>query len=197
MRYGITIKNPTFNGIGFDYRNNDIEELLMIEKAKLCALSLIKDKKTGAFYNVNDIKYVINNIKQYLIIKYRKQFENWVDNETLYIDYVEKGCSKYSIEDSIEKYESFMLEDLEMIYIAAMSDIFYYTTEYYRDELRNNEIYDIFDKVKVLINNLVSNLEETIESYVAYKIALLNFDNIIPEKELTLEELENNTKNEE
>ena len=197
MRYGVTIKNPKFDGIGFDYRGNDIDEILTIEKAKLCALSLLKDKKTGAFYNVNDIKYVVNSIKQYLIIKYRKQFENWVDDEKLYIDCIGRDCSKYSMEDSIEKYESFILEDLELMYIAAMSDSFYYTTEYYKEELRNSEIYDIFDKVKVLINNLVSNLEETIEAYVAYKIALLNFDNIIPEKELTLEELKNNPENEE
>lgn len=197
MRYGITIKNPTFDGIGFDYRSNDIEESLMVEKAKLCAISLIKDKKTGAFYNANDIKYVVNTIKQYLIIKCRKQFESWVENETLYIDCVEKNCSKYSMEDSIKKYESFILDDLEMMYIAAMSDIFYYTTEYYRDELRNSEVYNIFDKIKVLVNSLVFNLEENVETYVAYKIALLNFDNIIPEKELTLEELENNSENEE
>ena len=197
MRYGITIKNPTFDGIGFDYRNDDIEELLMVEKAKLCALSLTKNKKIGAFYNTNDIKYIVNSIKQYLIIKYRKQFENWVENETLYIDCVEKNCSKYSMEDSIEKHESFILDDLEMMYIAAMSDIFYYTTEYYRDELRNSEVYNIFDKIKVIVNRLVSDLEENIETYVAYKIALLNFDNIIPEKELTLEELENNSENEE
>ena len=49
MKYGITIKNPIFDGIGFDYRNNDIEELLMIEKAKLCSLALKNDKKIGGF----------------------------------------------------------------------------------------------------------------------------------------------------
>jgi isoleucyl-tRNA synthetase len=189
-RYGITIKNPKFDGIGFEYGNNDIDELLTIEKAKLCSLALKQDKKIGAFCNTNDIKYIVNNIKQYLIIKYRKQFENWVDNETLYIDCVGKDCSKYSIEDYIEEYESFILNDLEMVYIAVMCDAFYYTTEYYRDELRNSEVYDIFDKVRVLVNKLVSDLEETIETYVGYKIALLNFDNIVPEKELTLEDLE-------
>ena len=59
------IKNPIFDGIGFDYRNNDIEELLMIEKAKLCSLALKNDKKIGGFCNIDNIKYTINSIKQY------------------------------------------------------------------------------------------------------------------------------------
>ena len=53
------IKNPIFDGIGFDYRNNDIEELLMIEKAKLCSLALKNDKKIGGFCNIDNIKYTI------------------------------------------------------------------------------------------------------------------------------------------
>lgn len=183
MKYGITIKNPIFDGIGFDYRNNDIEELLMIEKAKLCSLSLKNDKKIGGFCNIDNIKYTINSIKQYLIIKYRKQYESYIENECLYIDCINYNSSKDSLEDFIEQYESFILDDLEMMYIAAMCESFYYTTEYYKDELRNSEVYDIFDKVKSIVNNLVSNLEENIEILVAYKIALLNFDNIVKDED--------------
>ena len=80
-----------------------------------------------------------------------------------------------------------------MMYIAAMCESFYYTTEYYKDELRNSEVYDIFDKVKSIVNNLVSNLEENIEILVAYKIALLNFDNIVKdEDEIVSTECNNN-----
>ena len=183
MKYGITIKNPIFDGIGFDYRNNDIEELLMIEKAKLCSLALKNDKKIGGFCNIDNIKYTINSIKQYLIIKYRKQYESYIENECLYIDCINSNSSKDSLEDFIEKYESFILDDLEMMYVAVMCDSFYYTTEYYKDELRNSEVYDIFDKVKSIVNNLVSNLEENIEIFVAYKIALLNFDNIVKDED--------------
>lgn len=183
MKYGITIKNPIFDGIGFDYRNNDIEELLMIEKAKLCSLALKNNKKIGGFCNIDNIKYTINSIKQYLIIKYRKQYESYIENECLYIDCINYNSSKDSLEDFIEQYESFILDDLEMMYIAAMCESFYYTTEYYKDELRNNEVYDIFDKVKSIVNNLVSNLEENIEILVAYKIALLNFDNIVKDED--------------
>lgn len=183
MKYGITIKNPIFDGIGFDYRNNDIEELLMIEKAKLCSLALKNDKKIGGFCNIDNIKYTINSIKQYLIIKYRKQYESYIENECLYIDCINYNSSKDSLEDFIEQYESFILDDLEMMYIAAMCESFYYTTEYYKDELRNSEVYDIFDKVKSIVNNLVSNLEENIEILVAYKIALLNFDNIVKDED--------------
>ena len=193
MKYGITIKNPIFDGIGFDYRNNDIEELLMIEKAKLCSLALKNDKKIGGFCNIDNIKYTINSIKQYLIIKYRKYYESYIENECLYIDCINYNSSKDSLEDFINKYESFVLDDLEMIYIAAMCDSFYYTTEYYKDELRNSEVYDIFDKVKSIVNNLVSNLEENIEILVAYKIALLNFDNIVKdEDEIVSTECNNN-----
>lgn len=193
MKYGITIKNPIFDGIGFDYRNNDIEELLMIEKAKLCSLALKNDKKIGGFCNIDNIKYTINSIKQYLIIKYRKQYESYIENECLYIDCINYNSSKDSLEDFIEQYESFILDDLEMMYIAAMCESFYYTTEYYKDELRNNEVYDIFDKVKSIVNNLVSNLEENIEILVAYKIALLNFDNIVKdEDEIVSTECNNN-----
>lgn len=183
MKYGITIKNPIFDGIGFDYRNNDIEELLMIEKAKLCSLALKNDKKIGGFCNIDNIKYTINSIKQYLIIKYRKQYESYIENERLYIDCINYNSSKDSLEDFIDKYESFILDDLEMMYIAAMCESFYYTTEYYKDELSNSEVYDIFDKVKSIVNNLVSNLEENIEILVAYKIALLNFDNIVKDED--------------
>lgn len=183
MKYGITIKNPIFDGIGFDYRNNDIEELLMIEKAKLCSLALKNNKKIGGFCNIDNIKYTINSIKQYLIIKYRKQYESYIENECLYIDCINYNSSKDSLEDFIEQYESFILGDLEMMYIAAMCESFYYTTEYYKDELRNSEVYDIFDKVKSIVNNLVSNLEENIEILVAYKIALLNFDNIVKDED--------------
>lgn len=183
MKYGITIKNPIFDGIGFDYRNNDIEELLMIEKAKLCSLALKNNKKIGGFCNIDNIKYTINSIKQYLIIKYRKQYESYIENECLYIDCINYNSSKDSLEDFIEQYESFILDDLEMMYIAAMCESFYYTTEYYKDELRNSEVYDIFDKVKSIVNNLVSNLEENIEILVAYKIALLNFDNIVKDED--------------
>lgn len=183
MKYGITIKNPIFDGIGFDYRNNDIEELLMIEKAKLCSLALKNNKKIGGFCNIDNIKYTINSIKQYLIIKYRKQYESYIENECLYIDCINYNSSKDSLEDFIEQYESFILDDLEMMYIAAMCESFYYTTEYYKDELRNSELYDIFDKVKSIVNNLVSNLEENIEILVAYKIALLNFDNIVKDED--------------
>ena len=193
MKYGITIKNPIFDGIGFDYRNNDIEELLMIEKAKLCSLALKNDKKIGGFCNIDNIKYTINSIKQYLIIKYRKQYESYVENECLYIDCINYNSSKDSLEDFIEKYESFVLDDLEMMYIAAMCESFYYTTEYYKDEFRNSEVYDIFDKVKSIVNNLISNLEENIEILVAYKIALLNFDNIVKdEDEIVSTECNNN-----
>ena len=193
MKYGITIKNPIFDGIGFDYRNNDIEELLMIEKAKLCSLALKNDKKIGGFCNIDNIKYTINSIKQYLIIKYRKQYESYIENECLYIDCINYNSSKDSLEDFIDKYESFILDDLEMMYIAVMCDSFYYTTEYYKDELRNSEVYDIFDKVKSIVNNLVSNLEENIEILVAYKIALLNFDNIVKdEDEIVSTECNNN-----
>lgn len=193
MKYGITIKNPIFDGIGFDYRNNDIEELLMIEKAKLCSLALKNDKKIGGFCNIDNIKYTINSIKQYLIIKYRKQYESYIENECLYIDCINYNSSKDSLEDFIDKYESFILDDLEMMYIAAMCESFYYTTEYYKDELRNSEVYDIFDKVKSIVNNLVSNLEENIEILVAYKIALLNFDNIVKdEDEIVSTECNNN-----
>ena len=193
MKYGITIKNPIFDGIGFDYRNNDIEELLMIEKAKLCSLALKNDKKIGGFCNIDNIKYTINSIKQYLIIKYRKQYESYIENECLYIDCINYNSSKDSLEDFIEKYESFILDDLEMMYIAAMCESFYYTTEYYKDELRNSEVYDIFDKVKSIVNNLVSNLEENIEILVAYKIELLNFDNIVKdEDEIVSTECNNN-----
>lgn len=193
MKYGITIKNPIFDGIGFDYRNNDIEELLMIEKAKLCSLALKNNKKIGGFCNIDNIKYTINSIKQYLIIKYRKQYESYIENECLYIDCINYNSSKDSLEDFIEQYESFILDDLEMMYIAAMCESFYYTTEYYKDELRNNEVYDIFDKVKSIVNNLVSNLEENIEILVAYKIALLNFDNIVKdEDEIVSTECNNN-----
>lgn len=193
MKYGITIKNPIFDGIGFDYRNNDIEELLMIEKAKLCSLALKNDKKIGGFCNIDNIKYTINSIKQYLIIKYRKQYESYIENECLYIDCINYNSSKDSLEDFIERYESFILDDLEMMYIAAMCESFYYTTEYYKDELRNSELYDIFDKVKSIVNNLVSNLEENIEILVAYKIALLNFDNIVKdEDEIVSTECNNN-----
>ena len=193
MKYGITIKNPIFDGIGFDYRNNDIEELLMIEKAKLCSLALKNNKKIGGFCNIDNIKYTINSIKQYLIIKYRKQYESYIENECLYIDCINYNSSKDSLEDFIEQYESFILDDLEMMYIAAMCDSFYYTTEYYKDELRNSEVYDIFDKVKSIVNNLVSNLEENIEILVAYKIALLNFDNIVKdEDEIVSTECNNN-----
>ena len=193
MKYGITIKNPIFDGIGFDYRNNDIEELLMIEKAKLCSLALKNDKKIGGFCNIDNIKYTINSIKQYLIIKYRKQYESYIKNECLYIDCINYNSSKDSLEDFIEKYESFVLDDLEMMYIAAMCESFYYTTEYYKDEFRNSEVYDIFDKVKSIVNNLVSNLEENIEILVAYKIALLNFDNIVKdEDEIVSTEYNNN-----
>ena len=193
MKYGITIKNPTFDGIGFDYRNNDIEELLMIEKAKLCSLALKNDKKIGGFCNIDNIKYTISSIKQYLIIKYRKQYESYIENECLYIDCINYNSSKDSLEDFIDKYESFVLDDLEMMYIAVMCDSFYYTTEYYKDELRNSEVYDIFDKVKSIVNNLVSNLEENIEILVAYKIALLNFDNIVKdEDEIVSTECNNN-----
>lgn len=193
MKYGITIKNPIFDGIGFDYRNNDIEELLMIEKAKLCSLALKNDKKIGGFCNIDNIKYTINSIKQYLIIKYRKQYESYIENECLYIDCINSNSSKDSLEDFIEKYESFILDDLEMMYIAAMCESFYYTTEYYKDELSNSELYDIFDKVKSIVNNLVSNLEENIEILVAYKIALLNFDNIVKdEDEIVSTECNNN-----
>lgn len=193
MKYGITIKNPIFDGIGFDYRNNDIEELLMIEKAKLCSLALKNDKKIGGFCNIDNIKYTINSIKQYLIIKYRKQYESYIENECLYIDCINYNSSKDSLEDFIEQYESFILDDLEMMYIAAMCESFYYTTEYYKDELRNSEVYNIFDKVKSIINNLVSNLEENIEMLVAYKIALLNFDNIVKdEDEIVSTECNNN-----
>lgn len=193
MKYGITIKNPIFDGIGFDYRNNDIEELLMIEKAKLCSLALKNNKKIGGFCNIDNIKYTINSIKQYLIIKYRKQYESYIENECLYIDCINYNSSKDSLEDFIEQYESFILDDLEMMYIAAMCESFYYTTEYYKDELRNSEVYDIFDKVKSIVNNLVSNLEENIEILVAYKIALLNFDNIVKdEDEIVSTECNNN-----
>lgn len=193
MKYGITIKNPIFDGIGFDYRNNDIEELLMIEKAKLCSLALKNNKKIGGFCNIDNIKYTINSIKQYLIIKYRKQYESYIENECLYIDCINYNNSKDSLEDFIEQYESFILDDLEMMYIAAMCESFYYTTEYYKDELRNSELYDIFDKVKSIVNNLVSNLEENIEILVAYKIALLNFDNIVKdEDEIVSTEYNNN-----
>ena len=193
MKYGITIKNPIFDGIGFDYRNNDIEELLMIEKAKLCSLALKNDKKIGGFCNIDNIKYTINSIKQYLIIKYRKYYESYIENECLYIDCINYNSSKDSLEDFIDKYESFILDDLEMMYIAVMCDSFYYTTEYYKDELRNSEVYDIFDKVKSIVNNLVSNLEENIEILVAYKIALLNFDNIVKdEDEIVSTECNNN-----
>ena len=192
MKYGITIKNPIFDGIGFDYRNNDIEELLMIEKAKLCSLALKNDKKIGGFCNIDNIKYTINSIKQYLIIKYRKQYESYIENECLYIDCINYNSSKDSLEDFIDKYESFILDDLEMMYIAAMCESFYYTTEYYKDELRNSEVYDIFDKVKSIVNNLVSNLEENIEILVAYKIALLNFDNIVKDEIVSTECNNNN-----
>lgn len=193
MKYGITIKNPIFDGIGFDYRNNDIEELLMIEKAKLCSLALKNDKKIGGFCNIDNIKYTINSIKQYLIIKYRKQYESYIENECLYIDCINYNSSKDSLEDFIDKYESFILDDLEMMYITAMCESFYYTTEYYKDELSNSELYDIFDKIKSIVNNLVSNLEENIEILVAYKIALLNFDNIIKdEDEIVSTECNNN-----
>ena len=192
MKYGITIKNPIFDGIGFDYRNNDIEELLMIEKAKLCSLALKNDKKIGGFCNIDNIKYTINSIKQYLIIKYRKQYESYIENECLYIDCINYNSSKDSLEDFIDKYESFILDDLEMMYIAAMCESFYYTTEYYKDELRNSEMYDIFDKVKSIVNNLVSNLEENIEILVAYKIALLNFDNIVKDEIVSTECNNNN-----
>lgn len=193
MKYGITIKNPIFDGIGFDYRNNDIEELLMIEKAKLCSLALKNDKKIGGFCNIDNIKYTINSIKQYLIIKYRKYYESYIENECLYIDCINYNSSKDSLEDFIDKYESFILDDLEMMYIAVMCDSFYYATEYYKDELRNSEVYDIFDKVKSIVNNLVSNLEENIEILVAYKIALLNFDNIVKdEDEIVSTECNNN-----
>lgn len=193
MKYGITIKNPIFDGIGFDYRNNDIEELLMIEKAKLCSLALKNNKKIGGFCNIDNIKYTINSIKQYLIIKYRKQYESYIENECLYIDCINYNSSKDSLEDFIEQYESFILDDLEMMYIAAMCESFYYTTEYYKDELRNSELYDIFDKVKSIVNNLVSNLEENVEILVAYKIALLNFDNIVKdEDEIVSTECNNN-----
>ena len=192
MKYGITIKNPIFDGIGFDYRNNDIEELLMIEKAKLCSLALKNDKKIGGFCNIDNIKYTINSIKQYLIIKYRKQYESYIENECLDIDCINYNSSKDSLEDFIDKYESFILDDLEMMYIAAMCESFYYTTEYYKDELRNSEVYDIFDKVKSIVNNLVSNLEENIEILVAYKIALLNFDNIVKDEIVSTECNNNN-----
>lgn len=180
MSYGIRIKNPKFDGIGFAYEGDDFEEQLMIEKSKLCALLLKKDK---LYEHIINAKNVINTIKYLLVIKFRGQYESWVENEELYIDCVKYGESKYSIEDSIKTFESFILEDLSLLYIAALSDTFYFTKEYYKDKYCDKELYDIFDTVRVIVNKIISDMEENIEILVAHKIALLNFDNIIKESD--------------
>lgn len=180
MGYGVRIKDPKFDGIGFDYKGDDFNEQLMIEKAKLCSLILKKDKP---YNHINNVKIVINTIKQLLIIKFRKQYESWVEDGKLYIDHVKQGESKYSLEDSTNTFESFVEEDLSLLYIAALSDTFYFTTEYYKNELCNSDIYDILDRTRVLVNKIISEMEENVEVYVGNKIALLNFDNIINDEE--------------
>lgn len=188
-RYGVNIKNPSFEGIGYDYKNDDIDEQLMVEKAKLCSIFLNLDKQTGHFYNTNDIKYIVNYIKQLLVIKYRKQYEGWVENGILYIDDVRQNTSEYEIEDSINNWEKIILSDLEMLYIAALMNPKYFTTEIKDDRKYNLDIYDIIDGVRCDINRIIDSLEESISTYVGYLIVQKNFDNIIPDKELTLEDL--------
>ena len=189
--YGVRIKNPDFSGIGFDYRGNDMDEQIMVEKAKLCALALKLDKSTGAFFNTNDIKYVVNSIRQYLIIKCRKKFESWVENDILYLDEVKQNQSEYELEDSVNTFESFILDDLEMMYIIALMNNHYFSEENKDGRTYPLEIYDIIDKVRVEVNKIVDTLKDSVEIYVANKIVQLNFDKIISEKELTKEDLEN------
>lgn len=174
-RYGITIKNPDFEGICFDSKQSkeEIEEQIMQQKAVICSY-IINSNNNVKFSNVNTYKYTINLLFSFLEIKWLAIYKKWVENDELYLDDVKHDESIYLIEDYISDYKEYILRDKELLYIYCLSDV---------KDTFNSDIENLVEDVMCRINNHIKDFEEIISTYIAYKIAQKNFDKRIEEKD--------------
>lgn len=167
MRYGITIKDPSFDGISYStYNNVEIIKKLTTETAKLCA-AVLNSKKEMNFTN----EFIVIYIKELLVCKVLNGYKNSVENGELYLDI--RRETKWCYEDSVERWENTINAAMTMLYTYMLTDI----SVTFPDTEPKNLVSDVYYRMKEELDDL----EEILDGYVVAKLALINVDKVIEE----------------